>query len=282
MTQRQALEHKLHTFTEIRKIMGAMKNLAMVEIRKLNRMRGSHGQVVRTLQSALADFFYYHPHLYPEPGKTRPFILLVGSERGFCGNFNGILMESVDERLRQGTPGPGDFIAIGHKLSMRLESDPRVIQSLNGPTSAEEVHLVLDDVLSAVRTQQFTRSPGQPLVLWAAYHDMEIKGVVLEELTAFPQPATPPGYATPPLLTMVPEALIAELITHYLFTLLTHVFYTSLMAENRHRLAHMENATRLLGQKTEELTLRRNLLRQEEITQEVSMILLSGEPAGEL
>ena len=55
MTRRQDLEHQLNTLTEISGIMAAMKNLALVEIRKLTRLRHSHKRVVETIRTQAAE-----------------------------------------------------------------------------------------------------------------------------------------------------------------------------------------------------------------------------------
>jgi F-type H+-transporting ATPase subunit gamma len=49
------------------------------------------------------------------------------------------------------------------------------------------------------------------------------------------------------------------------------------MAENRRRLEHMENALHRMEGKIEDLRRRRNVLRQEEIVEEIEVILLSAE-----
>ena len=49
------------------------------------------------------------------------------------------------------------------------------------------------------------------------------------------------------------------------------------MAENYQRLHHLDNALDRLGNKLSYLTRHLNLLRQEEITQEIQVIMLSAE-----
>jgi F-type H+-transporting ATPase subunit gamma len=105
-------------------------------------------------------------------------------------------------------------------------------------------------------------------------------GIGFDELTAFPHTEeVQPEYEFPPLLQLPPARFLAGLLEQHLFALLTRIFYTSLMVENRHRLTQMENAARRIEGKTEELTLTRNILRQEEITQGSEIILLNVEDA---
>ncbi|HEU5407471.1 MAG TPA: F0F1 ATP synthase subunit gamma, partial [Nitrospira sp.] len=61
----------------------------------------------------------------------------------------------------------------------------------------------------------------------------------------------------------------------HLFSLLHEVFYSSLMAENLHRFQHMDQAIHRLEKDRGELVRKRNSLRQEEITEEIEVIMLS-------
>ena len=55
------------------------------------------------------------------------------------------------------------------------------------------------------------------------------------------------------------------------------VFYSSLMAENRRRLQHMEGAMQRMEERAGDLQRKYNLLRQEEITEEIEVIMLSSD-----
>jgi F-type H+-transporting ATPase subunit gamma len=95
-------------------------------------------------------------------------------------------------------------------------------------------------------------------------------------LPPFEQPGKRvPIFAHPPLLNLQPKAFLAELIDHYLFAALHQILYVSLMAENQHRVQHLEGAVRHLEDKSADLLHRCNLLRQEEIIEEIEVILLS-------
>ncbi|MBX3318973.1 MAG: F0F1 ATP synthase subunit gamma, partial [Nitrospira sp.] len=61
----------------------------------------------------------------------------------------------------------------------------------------------------------------------------------------------------------------------YLFSILHEIFYSALMAESRARLAHLEAALRRLEGNRAEMLRKRNLLRQEEITEEIEVLMLS-------
>ena len=110
------------------------------------------------------------------------------------------------------------------------------------------------------------------------YHRADATGIrSVRVLPPFQESPPSPRFAFPPRLTLEPEAFFAALLDHYLFAALHAIAYTSLMAENHRRMEHLEGAVRRLEQDVEELARRRNILRQEEITEEIEVIMLSVE-----
>ena len=112
----------------------------------------------------------------------------------------------------------------------------------------------------------------------AVYHDGVTESVVVRPLRPFQSPSSPRARderAFPPLLTLPPTVFFSQLIDLYLFSLLHAIFYSALMAESRARLAHLESSIRRLERDQTALLRRRNVLRQEEITEEIEMLMLS-------
>lgn len=88
---------------------------------------------------------------------------------------------------------------------------------------------------------------------------------------------TEPRFAYPPISNVATPTFFGELSRHYLWAQMHDVFYSSLMAENRRRLQHMEGAMQRMEEKGEELQRKYNSLRQEEITEEIEIIMLSND-----
>ena len=82
-------------------------------------------------------------------------------------------------------------------------------------------------------------------------------------------------FSHPPELNVTPQEFLLELTDHYLFTNLHRILFDSLMAENQHRVQHLQNAVNHLDDKTDELLRKSNALRQEEIIEEIEVILLN-------
>jgi F-type H+-transporting ATPase subunit gamma len=92
-----------------------------------------------------------------------------------------------------------------------------------------------------------------------------------------PRPLQGKRYSHAPLLYLDPQLFLAGLIEQYLFAGLHELLYSSLLAENQRRMQHMDSAVRRLDETCTELVRTRNILRQEEITEEIELIMLSVE-----
>jgi len=80
-----------------------------------------------------------------------------------------------------------------------------------------------------------------------------------------------------PLLHLSPRQFLSQLTEQYLFAALFEMWYASLMAENRRRVAHLDGAVRHLDDEAGVLLRKSNAMRQEEIVEEIEVILLSAE-----
>ena len=95
MSRRHELEQRLRKLGEIGEIMRSMKNLALMETRKLARFLDAQEESVHMIEMAAADFLQFHPNIDYQAIAGEQILLLVGSERGFCGDFNEELLNAL-------------------------------------------------------------------------------------------------------------------------------------------------------------------------------------------
>jgi F-type H+-transporting ATPase subunit gamma len=275
MTRRRTLEQRRHSFGEIRNIMNSMKTLAYLEIRKLGRFLDAQRAVVAHVETVAADFLGFHPEVLPPSDGSAPQVcLLLGSERGFCGDFNEALLarlETFVEAQRSASPW---LMVIGRKLGTRLEADPRVVAAFDGAAAVGEVEKTLHAItreLAALQAQHGMLS------LSVFHHDPDDQEVivtgVLPPFERYRNAA--PRFAHVPLTQLSPQAFLGALLDHYLYSVLHEIMYVSLMAENLRRVRHLEGAVRHLDDRSAALLRECNALRQEEIIEEIEVILLS-------
>jgi F-type H+-transporting ATPase subunit gamma len=278
MTKHRELDDHLQGLRDIAGILGAMKNFALMETQKLARYLSTQRRVVDTIEAAAGDFLTHYPAGIHRLGRGKPVILLVGSERGLCGDFNETLADRLGSLLQETSHEGPTLILVGNKLTGKLKDDPRIITTLPGPNVTEEIQSVLVRIMDVIREVQSSRNTRTTLNLLIVHHRSETHGPAIQVRRPFQLvERAKVRHPYPPTLTLDPFAFAAELLEHYLLSTLEEVFFSSLMTENLVRFQHMDQAIQRLEKDIGDLTLKRNRLRQEEITEEIEVIMLSAE-----
>jgi len=273
MTHRRDLERHRDGLAQIREIMNSMKTLAYMETRKLSRFLTAQQAVVQSIDEVAADFISYFPQTLPEVKPTQTVYLLIGTERGFCGNFNHSLVEQLEKELLKEQAAGTALIAVGRKLYGLLGEDIRLTASIDGASTTEEVTSILNKIVEELSSLQ--KQHGA-LDLFCCSHGNDDVIVTQKLLPPFQHHLhRRPKHHHPPVLNLPPADFLVELTEQYLFAALHEIVYTSLMQENNNRVAHLERAVRRLDEEAEDLTRKCNALRQEEIVEEIEVILLS-------
>ena len=275
MSRRADLKARIHSLGEIKSILGAMKNLSIIEMNKVSRYLGAQNELATAVEEALGDFERFFPEQALRRNLTRAphedenapgLYILLGSERGLCGGFNQAIRTRFDELVCHDTHEVR-ILTVGRKLASLLEGDPRLLEALDGPSAAEEIASVI-----AVLARSLQKYPGSP---WTLLHHGEGGAIVEARPYALAVRAQVSEERFPPLLNLTPDELYPQLFEQYLFSILYRGFYLSFLAENRERLRHMDGALGTLEKEWDKARTLSNSLRQEEITEEIELILLS-------
>ncbi|MFZ4536174.1 F0F1 ATP synthase subunit gamma [Propionivibrio sp.] len=280
MSRRREISRRLEALSYIAGIMSAMKGLALMEVRILTDFLASQQRMVAGIEAAAVDFLAWHPEFANVPVAGQELCVLIGSEQGFCGDFNEALLARM-ETLCAEKNTPLRWVIVGRRLASRMGERDCVDLALPGAIVADEVPAVLLRL-----TRELSRLlAGSELAgygLSALYHcaaSGEIRLRRLLPLRDFPTPER--AYPYPAELNLSPEEFLQGLTGHYLHAALNEVLYSSLMAENRQRQAHMDRALQRLDEDSARLRINYNTQRQEEITEEIEVILLSADMLNE-
>ena len=268
MSGQAELAQRYSRLKEISGIMTAMKSLSLVETRKLARFIGHQRRMLANIEAAAADFLSFFP-VEAADAKQPAILLLIGSERGFCGNFNERVLAALDA-LPGEQPAPA-LLVTGSRLTAKLADRPGIVTRIDGASVTEDVPAVLNRIMDALHSASAALGTGA--ALFGLAHTAEGEPVLKRLLPFDPPPA--PHFAHPPRLHLAPPAFFAELLDQYLLAALYGLLYESLAAESRQRLAHMEQALDRLDETLSRLALQRNALRQEKIVEEIEVILSS-------
>ena len=269
MSQRRNIARKLARYEDVRSMLSAMKNLALTEIHRLGQGLDRQKRVMATVERVASDFAsFYDLPLAQSGGIT----IVIGSERGFCGEFNAELVAPALEAQERGEK----ILLVGNRLAERFVEEGGV-ESLPGAVVAEEIPQVLEAVAGWLEKAQ-QAEPALSTTVRVLYQDEAEGGPHLKTLAPLPVPDRLTEIpANKPLLNLSAPEFTALLGEQALLLALEGTFMLSLVTENRRRLEHMEQALHRLGQTTKDLTKRMNMARQGEIIQEIETIMLGAE-----
>ncbi len=264
-------QHKRHlgALHDIRDIMAALKNISLTESQRLRRFLETQQRVVAGIERAMGDFLAHYPRSLPDGVPDYGIILLIGSERGFCGDFNERVLDSI-----KSVPATNrTLIAVGEKLGGKLAEEGMPAQTMAGLTTVEDVPGVLLAAADMWRELSGRLGATQLTIVHHCYdgHAMEVRAT--QPFRDLVPDAAHHGYA--PTLNVAPAAFFPELMNHYLFAVLHDALYSSLAAEHQQRLQHLQGAIEHLDRQSAALMQRYNNLRQELITEEIELIVLS-------
>lgn len=276
MSQRHELQVHRHSLGEIREIMNAMKTLAYMETRKLTTFLDAQHAVVNNMESAASDFLSFYGDELPDSDRVNSVYLLVGTERGFCGDINQHLVAECETLLQKSDSlALPKLVLIGHKLHTLLEGDKRVAASIPGASVVEDVNTVIEAVAQALLELQAQLGMLNVYALYPADTSVIACKTILPPFLTLPKNGG--SFSHPPLLNISPGQFFSQLTEHYVLASLQEILYTSLMSENHRRVTHLDGAVQYLDEESQQLLLRSNALRQEEITEEIEVILLSAD-----
>lgn len=270
MRRRGELRTREHALAQVREVLAAMKNLSLAESMKLRPAFEAQRSGLEVLERAFADFMDHYGHGRMPAPAPRNVILLIGSERGFCGAFN----EAVWQELERLPDDPAARLVLaGSRLALRYGERPRVALSVPAPARPHEVAQVLESLFPLLRGAGGTG----PAALMVIYNEDTPAGPVARVARPFLdlQPRQRRLFPYPPVLHRAPGGMLSDLADEYLAALVRHLFLTSSIAENSQRARRLDGAVHEVDRRLQDLRFRLNATMQEGTTEEIEEIMLS-------
>jgi F-type H+-transporting ATPase subunit gamma len=288
MPSLQSLRRKIAAFKNTQKITKAMKMVAAAKLKRsqdrilaarpyAHKMRGVLGNLSRRVNRAS------HPLLRKRVGK-RVEILVVTSDRGLCGAFNGNIVRKSAEFLRQCEANGLDVALsiVGRKGREYFRRRPWPIrQEWTGIFDRLSFEHAID--IGGDLTQHFIQGTFDELyVVYNEFKSAIQQRVIVEKLfpidpeAAFGEAGSPADMETiggSYLYEPEESELLAALVPKHFQIQTFRILLESAAAEHGARMAAMDGATRNAGELIMKVTLYYNKTRQAAITKELMDIV---------
>lgn len=271
MTNRRVLSQTIERYTDIGGILTALRNIALMDLQKLGQ-RLEHERNLLTLVSRIgADFNNSFTSL---PVTFHDCHLIVGTERGFCRDFNTLMLRQARSLLSEDK----SIAVIGGRLADLLPGEDMI--QIEGAKLSDELGTVIERILVFLKQLQ-NKLNDKILRVSVSYHDEQPDSIATRIITPSSEVSEPltTDFSNPPQLSLTPWHFFELFSQQSLLLSLEAILALSLTMENRVRLDHIGNAIKRLDERVEKLRSKMHIIRQGEITQEIETIISSLDPS---
>ncbi len=285
-----------------KKITSAMKMVAASKLKKAQDQAEASQPYARAMGEMLArvaagvNITPTSPKLLIGTGKDDVHLLvIVTSDRGLCGGFNGNLVRKARQEIahleREGKTVK--LITVGRKARDLLKRDhaSKIVHSFTGLGSGKklsfaEVNEITKEVLAQFEAEAFDvctliynkfrsvlvqKPSAQQIIPFKAAESDEANDNAPEE------PKEEDGLKSPYDFEPEEEAILAKLLPRNLGVQVFRALLDSAAGEQAARMTAMDNATRNAGDRINSLTIQYNRARQAYITKELIEIISGAE-----
>jgi len=271
MSQLIQMNQRINAVETIKKITHATRLIAMSSHTRLaskepiithykNEVRKLFAKLITNESDWQTEFFHLSP---TSPGSI---IILIGSQKGFCGTFNVALFKFFEIQIPQINAADG-IIAIGKKASDYLRKKKIVpLEVFNNLSSTSLLNIT--DLLTNFIIRQL---PNYKEVIVISNDPKTFCTQKPEKIILLPMiPLSPKEAASDTYIWPEPQEEILQALSRlYLKVSIESLLFSSLVAEQAARFHSMDSATRNAEDMLEVMHRDYNKLRQAKITKEL-------------
>jgi F-type H+-transporting ATPase subunit gamma len=286
MSQLIQMRRRIQTIETIHKITNAMRLIAMSGHTRLKHKE----ELVKQYNSQIEELYgqiraQIPTNFDPLANRIDPngpeLIILVGSQKGLCGNFNTNVFNTFEGYIQQ--EAQPHIIAIGRRAEdfVKDKHYSHVIQSFSkfSTTNINEIVSSISEIINNT-TQSYSRISIVSNVLKTFFAQ---RPVINQLLPLINEPEAI-GHTDEKQKTVLfedymwkqpPQSIIKDLAYLYLTAKLHTILFQSLLAEQAARFLSMDNSTRNAEGLLELSKIQYNKLRQAKITKEINELVSS-------
>jgi len=266
------VEGRIGTVHQLQAVITAMRGSAAARSRearsRLDGIRAYAAAIGAAIGQALGLAPESEAQLSCGKNNERHVVIALCAEQGFAGTFNERVLDAVENLLKTGST---ELLVVGDRGAM-VAAERGLVFDWSAPmvAHATEVPALAGRITDALYARLEKSQARRVTVVHAVPAPSASIEIVERALLPFDF-ARFKGIprAVPPIITLPPEQLLAELAEEYVYAELCEEVMLSFAAENEARMAAMIAARSNVTRKLDELIGDFRRLRQDEITGEI-------------
>ena len=220
-----------------------------------------------------------HPLLDYREGK-RTLLLIITSDKGLCGGFNGSIIRKTAQYLKDNDQNENSLIVAGKKGNDIFSNRPvTIVEDLVGWTKDFD-YLKAQAIGGNLATMFSENKIDKVLVIYNEFKSVMQQEVVVEQLLPVVPEKMEQGkdsVAMDYIYEPDEETILNVLLKRYIADVVYRAFLESSASEHGARMTAMDSASRNAGEMIDGLTLTYNKARQAYITKELIEIVNGAE-----
>lgn len=287
MSGLKEIKTRIGSVQNTRQMTKAMKMVSAARLRSAQSRILNLRDYAHTLEELLKDVILsqrvQHPFFEQKTNLEKVLLVVMTSDRGLCGAFNGNICRWTEDFLKQNKYKTQDLFFIGKKGQSYFKFRGikshglilNLVKEISYPLSAKIAKELMDKILSGDYEGVF--------VIYNEFKSVISPKIVCERFLPFDLSSERLSqkreslFSNDILFEVSPEELLENLLERYFSVQIYRYLCENVAAEHGSRMAAMENATKNAEEVAEALTLKYNKLRQSSITTELIEIVAGAE-----
>ncbi len=285
MSQLIRMRQRIKAIGTIKKITSAMRLISRSFHTRMYREQIHYKEYQESLSRIFKSVLVQAPaQLNPtfsseEIKSDKELLIIIGSQKGLCGNFNAPFFYWIDNHKKDLLSGRYRILAIGKRVTDHLKKiGVHTLETLPELKLTTISHLT-QDLFTLITDQK----PGTKVTTLSCFSktlfSQECKEQIILPFT-LPKADSPTQSSFDYVWSHDPEYIIKTLVTMHITEKIRTTLFSSLLAEHNARFTAMDNATRNAEKFLDTMKLQFNKMRQAKITKELSELAGAFETQG--
>lgn len=280
MATLKAIRKRIVSVRNTQKITKAMKMVAAAKLRRAQLRLMNARPYVQKMEGLLgfvAALAGEHPLLTPRERAAKAEFLILTSDRGLCGGFNGNLLRQVEDFLANKAYREIRLHMVGRKgrdfFRARRRELATVETGLYDRFNFDNALKIAGEIIQGYQEERFDHF----YLVYNRFKSSITQEIRIDRLLPIESLIGGKGYLPEYLYEPSRQRVLDDLLPRALATLIHRAFLESMAGELGARMAAMENATNNCTDMIYRLTLQLNRARQASITKELMDIVNGAE-----